>query len=660
MPIPVLVPTAGASLRRVVDRVCATILLIACSSLLSSVATAATPAPLAHWPLDQVVAGAVFDASPHGLHGALRGPATSVVGAPLPDAVDPAGDPESALELDGDAVIVVEDSGTGWPLDLGSGWTLAAWVRPTALGGVQALISKDGVYELEMGHAGSDRYSVRLGNRRRGAGLTALRAGVWQHVAAVWDGAAVRYYLDGVADGVALAPVPPPSNDRAVGLGGRPSTFAGGSDQHRLRGALDDVRIYDMPLDAAQMASLAGAPPPDPDGSDDDDTGQLPGDGSGGGDGTGDGSGDDRPPILSASRPRGTLPAGTDSVALTLDTDRDATCRWSRTPGRSYAEQEGRFESTGGRSHQATVVGLVPGTVRLYARCLSGDLETPDDHEIAFFIDPPHQGFHPRDLPGTRFFVESRTGVTVAFCDTETCRTAGDNAPLEAQYCDLTAFPDGCVRRWRDDSDYLPSIDFEPPEWTTGRDFGQDDPDKPGFILDCLGSMPCVRGGAGVLEDRTLEIEPGQQVDGLDGPFSLVVLARPIEQPDDVSLFGFAGSLMLRKPDGRHLLRIAFGDTVTVAPAGSVAMGAWHLYELHRDAQDRVRLVVDGVEVTERGSDGELPTLAGQFRFRFLLSVARVNAFHGDVALALVADGGLDPSTIDAVRTYVAEAYGVP
>ncbi|MEM9556883.1 MAG: LamG domain-containing protein [Acidobacteriota bacterium] len=369
---------------------------------------------------------------------------------------------------------------------------------------------------------------------------------------------------------------------------------------------------------------------------------------------------DETPPVLGVSAPRGTLPVGASSTGLRIDTDEAATCRWSTVPGVAYESMLYAFAAGAlgaeGQTHEATLSGLEVGTVRVFVRCadLAGNVQT-DDHEIAFYVAAPVAGFHPVDLPGVRFFVESRVGVAVAACDTSDCRAAGDNAPLDRQFCDLSTFPDGCARRWQDQSDYVPALGFEPPEWTRGRDFGQDDLDKPGFVLDCVNGLPCLRGGPGEVEDRTFEIEPGQQVDGVTGPFSIAVLARPRAQDDDSFLFGFAGSELSRRvTSDTHRARIAFGGTVTLAPAGEVPVDAWHLFELHRDAADAVRLLIDGVDVTEGAQ-----VAPGEMRFRFLLSVARVRAFHGDVALALVVDGELDAAQRQELRNYVARTYGV-
>ena len=262
-----------------------------CALLLCMPATSAGPAfaqPTAglvgHWDLN----GDAVDSSPSARDGAFVGAPVTLPG--------PSGD---ALVFDGDDYVKITDDGSH-PLDLTSAITVAVWLNPSSIDGTnQKLVAKDNVFEFEFGHGGADRYSARLANQRRGRGDTPLTEGVWQHVAVTWDGTTVRYYLDGQADGDAAYVGSLPENDRDPGLGARPGGY--------LKGALDDVRIYDRALSAAEVAQLSSA-----------------------------GGADLAPPVLSQAQPTGELTAGTSAAELGVDTDEPATCRFADTPRTAF------------------------------------------------------------------------------------------------------------------------------------------------------------------------------------------------------------------------------------------------------------------------------------------------------------------------------------
>ncbi len=268
---------------------------------------------------------------------------------------------------------------------------------------------------------------------------------------------------------------------------------------------------------------------------------------------------------------------------------------------------------------------------------------------------PDSWSFHPREIDGLVFFVESIHGLQVASCSSLDCFDAGENAPLARQYCDTEVFADGCLRRWIDQSTYRPALAFEPPEWASGRDFGQDDRDKPGVVLDCIHGHPCIRGGQGAVQELSLEIEPNQEVGPIHEDFSIFLLARPVAQTSDFVYFGFAGTELthLVKSDALKL-RIDFRrPTVITAPA-AVTLNQWHLIEVHRNRSNHIRIYIDGWDATS----GK-PVLAGKMFFRFLLSVSRGRAMHGDVAAMLIYQRGLDGPQRRQVRDYFGHVYGL-
>ncbi len=273
-------------------------------------------------------------------------------------------------------------------------------------------------------------------------------------------------------------------------------------------------------------------------------------------------------------------------------------------------------------------------------------------------VDPPPEAslaFHPREIDGLAFLVESTHGLQVATCSSLDCFDAGENAPLDRQYCDTEVFPDGCLRRWVDQSSYRPARGFEPPEHLSGRDFGQDDRDKPGIVLECLNGHPCIRGGRGSVQERSLEIEPKQEVGPIHDDFSLFLLARPVTQGSDFVYFGFAGTELTHLVKSNALkLRIDFRRPTVITAQEAVTLDQWHLIEVHRDIHSKIRVYIDGWDATA----GE-PVLAGNMFFRFLLSVSRGRAMYGDVAALAIYQNELDGPLRRRIRDYFAGVYGL-
>lgn len=80
----------------------------------------------------------------------------------------------------------------------------------------------------------------------------------WHHVALSWDGETVRVYVDAEEVGQAAA-TETLFDGATINLG---AGVASGVDAAFLRGALDEIRLYDVGLDAEQIAVLASIPRP--------------------------------------------------------------------------------------------------------------------------------------------------------------------------------------------------------------------------------------------------------------------------------------------------------------------------------------------------------------------------------------------------------------
>jgi hypothetical protein len=208
---------------------------------------------VAWWPLDDRAGTAAADVSGNGHDGTLAG--------------GPAWHADSALELDG-----VDDRVETGTFDVaGSALTLAAWFRPDALGSCSSadcrILSKavgtaegDHSFMLSTIESGG---KIRLRFRLKAGGTTTtlianagdLVEDLWQHAAAVYDGAAMRLYLDGLEVGsTAKAGALTADPSAQVWLGGNPP----GATDRPWPGRLDDLRIYARALGTGELRALPG------------------------------------------------------------------------------------------------------------------------------------------------------------------------------------------------------------------------------------------------------------------------------------------------------------------------------------------------------------------------------------------------------------------
>jgi|GEM_PF-1531295 len=282
--------------------------------------------------------------------------------------------------------------------------------------------------------------------------------------------------------------------------------------------------------------------------------------------------------------------------------------------------------------------------------------------------------FHPRDLSEKVIFVESIQGMEVTTNDSPDIYDLNTElVPLEKCWSDQKRFPFGTVRWWFDQSGYqrpeqqLNRKPYNPHK--TGRDFGQDDHDRPGYIPDGCNGKPCARGGlittnqdnpSGAKHGTQLcyfEIQYGQEYEK-DTPFSTFLLAKPIKQENDFVYYGSHHWSVLTQnvDDGSLHFKNSAGNKQQISVTHAIAWNKWQLIELHRNSDDRVTIYVNGKDVTlaEHIFDGPLH-----------ISVLMNNnkgqtipePMGGDVAAFLVTAQMLDDSQRKAVRDYFDRAY---
>ncbi len=195
-----------------------------------------------HLPLNDPPGSSEFQDALDQHNGACSGSACPLAGLPGRD--------EMALLFDGtDDTVTVSNAGVAEIQEI----TLSAWARLNGpLDGIMRLVSvgndkaslftEQGKLRFAIGDA-SSYYYVRDD--------TVLPTAEWLHIAATYDGATLRLYLDGVEIGTEAV---------TATLKGGDTVWLSDASQ-ALDGYLDDVRVYRRALSAAQIDDLHAAVP---------------------------------------------------------------------------------------------------------------------------------------------------------------------------------------------------------------------------------------------------------------------------------------------------------------------------------------------------------------------------------------------------------------
>lgn len=155
------------------------------------------------------------------------------------------------LRFDGtDDWVTIPDAAS---LDLRTGMTLAAWVRPTTTSGWRTVVLKeqpgDLVYALYSStSAGVPSGHVWVGDDERVLGPGPLPANQWTHLAATYDGAMLRLFRDGAQIASRSLPGTVATSGGVLRLGGNAVW------NEWFSGVIDEVRVYDRALTASEIA----------------------------------------------------------------------------------------------------------------------------------------------------------------------------------------------------------------------------------------------------------------------------------------------------------------------------------------------------------------------------------------------------------------------
>ena len=195
------------------------------------------------WGFDEASGPAVTDASGRGNGGTVDGATRTA-----------AGKFGGAVSFDGiNDWVTIPDADS---LDLATGMTIEAWVRPTAVGTAwRTVMLKEQpanlIYALYAGNAkGRAATDVFTTADKSLSGTTATPLNAWTHLAATYDGTTLRLYVNGVEAATKAVSGAIRSSTGPLRIGGN-----GVWSSEFFAGLIDEVRVYDRPLSAADITA---------------------------------------------------------------------------------------------------------------------------------------------------------------------------------------------------------------------------------------------------------------------------------------------------------------------------------------------------------------------------------------------------------------------
>jgi hypothetical protein len=188
------------------------------------------------------------DGSGNGNNGAISGASWSASGVY-----------GGALSFDGvNDIVNVADSAS---IDLTTGMTLEAWVYPLELTSWRTILAKETTGGIVYALFGNSSFDRPVGEARTSilydvAGTAKLPINTWSHLATTYDGANLRFYVNGtlVATRAATGDIATSSGALRIGA----TTVWG----EYFRGLIDEVRIYNRALSASEVQADLGTPLP--------------------------------------------------------------------------------------------------------------------------------------------------------------------------------------------------------------------------------------------------------------------------------------------------------------------------------------------------------------------------------------------------------------
>ena len=207
---------------------------------LAAPATARAQAgPVAAYGFDEGAGTNTADVSGHGLSGTLRS-ATWTTGGYF----------GSAITFNGtNTWVTVADHAL---LDLTTGMTLEAWVKPSTLSGWRTVLMKEKAGDMVYGmytHDNAPRPAayVSAPGHLSAAGASAIPLNAWTHLATTYDGTTLRLHVNGVQAGTRTVSRALAATTGVLRIGGN---LAWGE---YFSGVIDEVRVYARALTATEI-----------------------------------------------------------------------------------------------------------------------------------------------------------------------------------------------------------------------------------------------------------------------------------------------------------------------------------------------------------------------------------------------------------------------
>ena len=157
----------------------------------------------------------------------------------------------NALSFDGvnDWVTVADAN----DLDLTTGMTIEAWVYPTTANSAwRTVLAKelggDLAYAMQANSTAGRPYGlITTSGEQLAQGSAPIPANAWSHMTTTYDGTTLRLYVNGALVGTKATSGPIATTNLPLHIGGN----AGHGEW--FQGRLDDIRIYNRPLTAAEI-----------------------------------------------------------------------------------------------------------------------------------------------------------------------------------------------------------------------------------------------------------------------------------------------------------------------------------------------------------------------------------------------------------------------
>jgi hypothetical protein len=138
-------------------------------------------------------------------------------------------------------------------------FSICVWTKLEQGYNYQYIMWKDGIQWPEEGPGRridiwvemTGTVTVTWNYQNRLDGRKVIADGKWHHIAEVYDGKAIKLYIDGALDAQAEPVGKLPTNDLPMWIGARPGGVA-------AKGIIDEVRFYDRAISEQEVKALSG------------------------------------------------------------------------------------------------------------------------------------------------------------------------------------------------------------------------------------------------------------------------------------------------------------------------------------------------------------------------------------------------------------------